>query len=149
MASNPALELAETIQTASINRAPSPTHDLNPSTAASERKPVKASHAPAADSSADKYVYDDEDESAARSEEHTSELQSQSNLVCRLLLEKKNTSLHHAALPPARTSRAPPRLALSWRRRAQLCADSLQPRNFESDAREGTSTSRCWPRGSR
>src|SRR2546430_3386347 len=28
-----------------------------------------------------------------RSEEHTSELQSQSNLVCRLLLEKKKTSL--------------------------------------------------------
>src|SRR5688572_31922020 len=28
-------------------------------------------------------------ESACRSEEHTSELQSQSNLVCRLLLEKK------------------------------------------------------------
>src|SRR2546430_10492536 len=27
---------------------------------------------------------------AKRSEEHTSELQSQSNLVCRLLLEKKN-----------------------------------------------------------
>src|SRR2546430_12288132 len=31
-----------------------------------------------------------------RSEEHTSELQSQSNLVCRLLLEKKNsTSVSH------------------------------------------------------
>src|SRR2546430_4355149 len=29
---------------------------------------------------------------AFRSEEHTSELQSQSNLVCRLLLEKKKTS---------------------------------------------------------
>src|SRR5688572_31643330 len=29
------------------------------------------------------------DERAHRSEEHTSELQSQSNLVCRLLLEKK------------------------------------------------------------
>src|SRR2546427_844096 len=29
------------------------------------------------------------DEGADRSEEHTSELQSQSNLVCRLLLEKK------------------------------------------------------------
>src|SRR2546430_11022592 len=28
-----------------------------------------------------------------RSEEHTSELQSQSNLVCRLLLEKKNNEL--------------------------------------------------------
>src|SRR2546430_9904103 len=32
----------------------------------------------------------------ARSEEHTSELQSQSNLVCRLLLEKKKRS--HATL---------------------------------------------------
>src|SRR2546430_12809272 len=29
---------------------------------------------------------------SARSEEHTSELQSQSNLVCRLLLEKKKVS---------------------------------------------------------
>src|SRR5438270_14085048 len=30
-----------------------------------------------------------------RSEEHTSELQSQSNLVCRLLLEKKKVTLHN------------------------------------------------------
>src|SRR3989475_12774780 len=30
----------------------------------------------------------------ARSEEHTSELQSQSNLVCRLLLEKKKKRMH-------------------------------------------------------
>src|SRR2546430_12599153 len=30
----------------------------------------------------------------ARSEEHTSELQSQSNLVCRLLLEKKKMHVH-------------------------------------------------------
>src|SRR2546430_8380438 len=37
-----------------------------------------------------------------RSEEHTSELQSQSNLVCRLLLEKKKqkrTAVHQATLP--------------------------------------------------
>src|SRR2546430_9752798 len=33
----------------------------------------------------------------ARSEEHTSELQSQSNLVCRLLLEKKKTRQHTAS----------------------------------------------------
>src|SRR5690606_41331088 len=33
----------------------------------------------------------------ARSEEHTSELQSRENLVCRLLLEKKNTSLKKAS----------------------------------------------------
>src|SRR2546427_6892901 len=30
-----------------------------------------------------------------RSEEHTSELQSQSNLVCRLLLEKKKKNIKH------------------------------------------------------
>src|SRR2546430_9035192 len=33
----------------------------------------------------------------ARSEEHTSELQSQSNLVCRLLLEKKKSSKRAAS----------------------------------------------------
>src|SRR5256886_12291743 len=38
-----------------------------------------------------------------RSEEHTSELQSQSNLVCRLLLEKKNTknSALIMSIPPS------------------------------------------------
>src|SRR2546430_12906140 len=47
-----------------------------------------------------------------RSEEHTSELQSQSNLVCRLLLEKKkkkylpNHSLHNIISPLF--SRTPP-----------------------------------------
>src|SRR2546427_13266913 len=34
-----------------------------------------------------------------RSEEHTSELQSQSNLVCRLLLEKKKKKKKRALLP--------------------------------------------------
>src|SRR2546430_10666421 len=45
-----------------------------------------------------------------RSEEHTSELQSQSNLVCRLLLEKKNNT---ALLPPHDTddTRSP---AVNW-----------------------------------
>src|SRR5438309_6663220 len=38
---------------------------------------------------------------AARSEEHTSELQSQFHLVCRLLLEKKNTTMN--ALAPSIT----------------------------------------------
>src|SRR2546421_9626138 len=35
--------------------------------------------------------------SSDRSEEHTSELQSRSDLVCRLLLEKKNHTSPHAA----------------------------------------------------
>jgi hypothetical protein len=51
--SNPAIELASTIQSASINRAPSPTHDINPSTAASEKIPVSASTP-----SLSQYVYD-------------------------------------------------------------------------------------------
>src|SRR5688572_32552538 len=42
-----------------------------------------------------------------RSEEHTSELQSQSNLVCRLLLEKKKDYLYTST-----TSSAPPRVRL-------------------------------------
>src|SRR5688572_31385527 len=41
-----------------------------------------------------------------RSEEHTSELQSQSNLVCRLLLEKKNiTSISKCQDIPSRKSK--------------------------------------------
>src|SRR2546430_10357698 len=40
-----------------------------------------------------------------RSEEHTSELQSQSNLVCRLLLEKKKQAPHtHVSRAPDRQS---------------------------------------------
>src|SRR2546430_4349087 len=38
-----------------------------------------------------------------RSEEHTSELQSQSNLVCRLLLEKKKSPPHPTTPPPPPT----------------------------------------------
>src|SRR5438270_7468307 len=43
-----------------------------------------------------------------RSEEHTSELQSQSNLVCRLLLEKKNSRISSACARtlPARSTRS-------------------------------------------
>src|SRR5256885_8594540 len=36
--------------------------------------------------------------SSARSEEHTSELQSPCNLVCRLLLERKNNQTSHSVL---------------------------------------------------
>src|SRR2546427_3555462 len=48
-----------------------------------------------------------------RSEEHTSELQSQSNLVCRLLLEKKNKriAIHQISAPtgsPTSTANAKP-----------------------------------------
>src|SRR5690606_41887898 len=40
-----------------------------------------------------------------RSEEHTSELQSRENLVCRLLLEKKKKTQHHQLSPPRQDDR--------------------------------------------
>src|SRR5437016_7842462 len=43
---------------------------------------------------------------ARRSEEHTSELQSLTNLVCRLLLEKKKTERTHPGRQKTRESRA-------------------------------------------
>src|SRR2546430_10858278 len=43
-----------------------------------------------------------------RSEEHTSELQSQSNLVCRLLLEKKKTPIASMLAAPAEPSELTP-----------------------------------------
>src|SRR2546430_7364410 len=43
---------------------------------------------------------DDDDADEVRSEEHTSELQSQSNLVCRLLLEKKKKKQTIIRQPP-------------------------------------------------
>src|SRR5256886_3988833 len=42
----------------------------------------------------------------ARSEEHTSELQSQSNLVCRLLLEKKKKTDQHCIVSGVRAGQA-------------------------------------------
>src|SRR2546427_7951627 len=44
-----------------------------------------------------------------RSEEHTSELQSQSNLVCRLLLEKKNERVDTHSMSPTHRVRPPQR----------------------------------------
>src|SRR3712207_7376734 len=42
-------------------------------------------------------------EDPARSEEHTSELQSRQYLVCRLLLEKKNNPIREGKSPPIRS----------------------------------------------
>src|SRR2546430_10594254 len=55
-----------------------------------------------------------------RSEEHTSELQSQSNLVCRLLLEKKNN-----------TSSSQPRFS----RLPHLCSTPSTSRGISSSSR--------------
>lgn len=41
MSADHVIQLAETLQTASIKRHPSPSHDINPSTAASQKEPVR------------------------------------------------------------------------------------------------------------
>ncbi|KAH8821662.1 hypothetical protein F5884DRAFT_768641 [Xylogone sp. PMI_703] len=61
MSSSLPIEIAETIQTASIKRNPSPTHDINPSTAASTKKPVTVSRAAASDSSLNNFDYEADD----------------------------------------------------------------------------------------
>src|SRR2546430_11675198 len=65
----------------------------------STRMVVSGPHSPMADRSI----------SQVRSEEHTSELQSQSNLVCRLLLEKKRVATpgRHCPQPPRATAFQP------------------------------------------
>src|SRR5688572_32427032 len=50
-----------------------------------------------------------------RSEEHTSELQSQSNLVCRLLLEKKKRKARQQKTRSARTYRSTSLLSTTTR----------------------------------
>src|SRR5690625_2635268 len=54
--------------------------------------------------------------SLMRSEEHTSELQSRGQLVCRLLLEKKKTFPAQASLTTARSAHAAPLTAGAARR---------------------------------
>src|SRR5690348_18060918 len=61
-----------------------------------------------------------------RSEEHTSELQSPVHLVCRLLLEKKNTCTWRAFR--ARRARAPPAARRGGRRAAPPTAWRRRPR---------------------
>src|SRR2546427_2220884 len=60
-----------------------------PLSSSSRRTPARATQAPSSVHSAITVAGD------SRSEEHTSELQSQSNLVCRLLLEKKKKDGQH------------------------------------------------------
>src|SRR5258706_8067626 len=67
-----------------------------------------------------------------RSEEHTSELQSLTNLVCRLLLEKKKT-------PPQRLRKMPvygPDRRRSWSQRSPARVEGRYPR-------KGAARSRC------
>src|SRR2546427_9390276 len=56
---------------------------------------------------------------SVRSEEHTSELQSQSNLVCRLLLEKKKKEPKHHATADACEPQARTTIAVTVRPRSR------------------------------
>src|SRR5699024_11458318 len=54
----------------------------------------------------------------SRSEEHTSELQSRFDLVCRLLLEKKNKKLNKSCRPPEWPAYSPHSRSARWTTRA-------------------------------
>src|SRR2546422_7593611 len=54
--------------------------------------------------------------SSARSEEHTSELQSRLHLVCRLLLEKKNLGSHAKSLTEAMAPTTPHAMTVAMSR---------------------------------
>src|SRR5690606_41826686 len=56
--------------------------------------------------------------SSRRSEEHTSELQSRENLVCRLLLEKKNRQINPTCRSPTTRRRARSRTSIDSTRAA-------------------------------
>src|SRR2546427_9250841 len=62
-----------------------------------------------------------------RSEEHTSELQSQSNLVCRLLLEKKKKQDNSITSWVLRTTQGEHRKALT-----SMCSDELAARLLQA-----------------
>src|SRR5438034_7832131 len=87
-------------------------HDALP-ISSGRTKPVTRSgsaSSPSAPSTSAGSVAIDELELKARSEEHTSELQSHSDLVCRLLLEKKKTN-HGTHLQLAATNEEAARLS--------------------------------------
>lgn len=68
-------QIAETVQTAHINRDPSPRHDLNPSTAASKKEPVRLEQIALDDGSIDEEDEDeDEDEDEQEADEEDEKL---------------------------------------------------------------------------
>ena len=62
MSSSIPLQIAETIQTASINPAPDPAYDINPSNAASQKPVTISPHAPSSNASHEPDNYDEVNE---------------------------------------------------------------------------------------
>src|SRR5256885_3725441 len=60
-----------------------------------------------------------------RSEEHTSELQSPCNLVCRLLLEKKKTEALRSPAPPSTIESTRFSISTSLRGPSDVCGSSM------------------------
>src|SRR5256886_5514500 len=75
-----------------------------------------------------------------RSEEHTSELQSQSNLVCRLLLEKKKT--HRTTSPTACPTRASSPTAFTFPTPLNTCCNAGTVVRVPTNSRNATRSPR-------
>src|SRR5688572_22279815 len=80
----------------------------------------------------------------SRSEEHTSELQSQSNLVCRRLLEKKDAAAPALGSHAARARDAPPAPALPTAPQRGPPGPTA-PRGPSAQERRRTSATGTWP----
>jgi len=66
------LQLAETVQTAHLNRSPSPQHDINPSTAASRKEPVRLEPVYPDDGEIDQGLAEEEEEDDDETEDEDS-----------------------------------------------------------------------------
>ncbi|KAL2263663.1 hypothetical protein VTK26DRAFT_5694 [Humicola hyalothermophila] len=77
MSSSIPLQLAETVQTAHLQPEPSPQHDLNPSTAASKREPVRLEPARPDDVDIDLYDYDEQQQQQRRRHQQQKQQQQQ------------------------------------------------------------------------
>src|SRR2546421_2699743 len=75
--------------------------------------------------------------SSDRSEEHTSELQSRSDLVCRLLLEKKKKK-NHTSIRPPHTPLGSRRIRRSLLRTARIVHHRLMGQNTPCTGETGS-----------
>src|SRR5438034_6757337 len=73
--------------------------DVDPNTLALTPRPMPAAAPRCNGTAAQGFIYDLGHPDVTRSEEHTSELQSHSDIVCRLLLEKKNKQTKNRRRP--------------------------------------------------
>jgi len=95
-------QLAEVVQTAHINRAPSPRHDLNPSTAASTRAPAYIPSPPSSTTRRRRHPYDDLDELDDEEVEDVGDVEDDEDIPVSVLVRPREAPRRHRgqSFPP-------------------------------------------------